>query len=64
MIPLLALGLQPVGQQRKVHHSIPAPAGTLLNGEKLVLKDALGVIEETSNECGFSVIDGTCGGKT
>ena len=59
---LLALGLEAVGQEREIHlsgHAGRAELGAIaLHGGKLILVDHLGIVQEPTDERGFSIVDG------
>ena len=56
--PLLALGPQAVGQEGEIEPVAAAPARRVLEGDELVLEDALGVVEQPPDERALAVVDG------
>ena len=62
---LLALGAQPVGQERQVGHLVlvghPARARGLGDGFELVLEDRLRVVEQAADQRALAVVDGARG---
>jgi hypothetical protein len=60
---LLTLGAKAVGEEGQIHNGIASAARAFLNGYKLVLENALGIIKQASNESGFAVINRTGGGE-
>ena len=55
---LLALGLQSIGQQRKIDMAARGPVhAALLHRRKLVLVDALGVVQQPSDQRALAVVD-------
>ncbi len=60
---LLALGAQPVGQQRQVRRLLAAVQRRLLDGLQLVGEDRFGVVQQTAHEGGLAVVDGPGGGE-
>ncbi len=59
---LLALGAEAVGEQREIEHA-GAGGALAFDGLELVFVDALGVVEEATDEGGFAVVDGAGGGE-
>src|ERR1700681_302631 len=59
---LLALGAQTIRQKREINRSARAVNPALFHGSQLVFVDALGVMQQPSNECGLAVIHaaGSC----
>ncbi len=55
--PLLALGAQAVGQQGQVEPIAAAASGGVLEGDQLVLEDALGIVEEPADQRALAVVD-------
>ena len=55
--PLLALGAQAVGQQGEVEPIAAAASGRVLEGDQLVLEDALGIVEEPADQRALAVVD-------
>jgi hypothetical protein len=60
---LLALSAQSVCEERQVYDGISTAAGAFLDGNELVLENALGIIKQSSDESGFAVINRTGGGE-
>ena len=54
---LLALGPQPVGQQRQVHVLVAPGEARALDGFELVLEDLLRVVEQPADQRGLAVVD-------
>ncbi len=61
---LLALGPEPVGEQRKVHVLVAPGHARALHGLELVLEDLFRVVEQAADERGLAVVDRTPGRKT
>jgi len=57
---LLALGTQPIGQQRQIHVGIATLPGSLLNRFKLVLKNCFGVVHQAPDQGAFAVVYTAC----
>ena len=55
--PLLALGAQPVGQQREVDVAVAAPLRGLLDVLELVGEDLLRVVEQPADQRRLAVVD-------
>ncbi len=53
---LLALGAEPVGEQREVGVVVALAAAGRLHGLELVLEDRLGVVQQTADECALAVV--------
>lgn len=62
--PLLALGLETIGEEGEVDVFIALLAGRFLDGFELIFEDRLGVIEKATDESGLAVIDGAGGGES
>ena len=60
---LFPLGLETVGQQGEVDVFVAAATGGLLHGFELVLENGFGIVEQSPDEGGFTVIDGAGGGE-
>jgi hypothetical protein len=54
---LLALGAEAVGQQGEIEAIATAASGRVLEGDELVLEDALRVVEEPADEGALAVVD-------
>ena len=61
--PLLTLGSEPIGEQRQVHALIASVHRRGFSRFELILEDGLGVIEQSPDERGFSIIDRATGQK-
>ncbi len=62
--PLLALGAQPVGQERQIGAPEPAPAAHVLDVLQLVAHERLGVVQKPPDERALAVVDAPGGGAT
>jgi hypothetical protein len=61
---LLALGAQPVGEQRQVERPVAAPARARLRQVvELVLEHRLGVVQQPADERALAVVDRAGGGE-
>jgi hypothetical protein len=60
---LLALGPEPVGQERQVRVGVAAALRGLLDVLELVLEDRLRVVEEAADQGRLAVVDGAGGGE-
>ena len=60
---LLALGLQPVDQQREIERRRLARAGPLRRALHLILVDQLGVVKQAADQRALAVIDAAAGEK-
>ena len=60
--PLLALGSQPVSEQRQVQVAVAAALGGQLDVLELVLEDRLGVVKQAADQRRLAVVDRACGG--
>jgi hypothetical protein len=59
--PLLALGAEPVGEEREVDLTVAAALARLLDGLHLVHEHLLRVEEEAADQGRLAVVDGTAG---
>ena len=55
--PLLALGAEPVGEQREVDVAVAAPLRGLLDVLELVEEDLLRVVEQPADQRRLAVVD-------
>ena len=60
---LLALGPEPVGEQREVHVLVTPGHARTLDGLELVLEDLFRVVEQAADQRGLAVVDRTPGRK-
>ena len=61
--PLLALGAQPVGQQRQIEEVLAAALAGLLDVRQLIAQHLLGVVQEAADKGALAVVDGAGGGE-
>src|ERR1039458_2115956 len=62
--PLLALGPQPVGQQRQIQRALAAaPLARRFDVLQLVLEDLLAVVQQPADQRALAVIDRSRGGE-
>ena len=60
---LLALGAEAVDQEREVRLRQPPSLRRALNCFVLVAEDRFRVVKQAADECGFAIVDGTCGAE-
>ena len=56
--PLLALSAETIGQQGEIEAVAAAPSRRMLQGDQLVLEDALRVVEQSTDQRALAVVDG------
>ena len=61
--PLFTFGTQSIGQQGEIDDGIPSFLARCLHCLELIFEDGLAVIEQSSNECAFAIIDASCRGE-
>ena len=63
---LLALGLQPVDQQREIDVAAGGAVlfRILLQRREVILEQQLGIVEQPADQCGLAVIDAAAGEET
>src|SRR5690606_32486687 len=60
---LLALGAQPVGEEREVHPLLAPSLARALDGIQLILEDRLRIVEEPPDEGALAVVDASRGAE-